>query len=81
MRRGYHHIDMQFESQKFLGFLGAQLDIFLLKRPLVKYWRSKGFKNIVYLDDDSDLKILKNNVLQCQKKYYQIIVCWFLAKF
>ena len=72
LKSGYHHVDINPEHQKYLGFqwvsdgvagyyvftvlpfgLSTACIIFTkLMRPLVKYWRGRGLKAIVYLDDD-----------------------------
>ena len=71
LKSGYHHVDINPEHQKYLGFqwvsdgvagyyvftvlpfgLSTACYIFTkLMRPLVKYWRGRGLKAIVYLDD------------------------------
>ena len=71
LKSGYHHIDIQVEHQKYLGFqwgkgdtteyyvftvlpFGLSTACYLftkVMRPLVKLWRGRGLKAIVYLDD------------------------------
>ena len=67
LKSGYHHVDIHEKSQCFLGFqwncryymftvlpfgLATACYIFTkLLRPLVRLWRSKGIKAIVYIDD------------------------------
>ena len=64
LKSGYHHEDIHEKSQCFLGFQWNcryyyvhGLTIWFgyiftkLLRPLVRLWRSKGIKAIVYIDD------------------------------
>ena len=67
LKSGYHHVDIAQEHWKYLGFswqnhfyvftvlpfgLSSACYIFTkLVCPLVKYWRAKGLRIIVYLDD------------------------------
>ena len=67
LKSGYHHVDIAKEHWKYLGFAwGNQFYVFTvlpfglssacyiftkLVRPLVKYWRAKGLRILVYLDD------------------------------
>ena len=67
LKSGYHHVDIAKEHWKYLGFAwGKQFYVFTvlpfglssacyiftkMVRPLVKYWRAKGLRVIVYLDD------------------------------
>ena len=67
LKSGYHHVDIHEQSQEFLGFawshkyyvftvlpfgLATACYVFTkLMRPLVRLWRSKGIKCVVYLDD------------------------------
>ena len=67
LKSGYHHVDIAEIHQKFLGFewngryyvftvlpfgLSSACYIFTkLVRPLVRYWRARGIKITVYLDD------------------------------
>ena len=64
---GYHHIDIADVHEKYLGFcwdrqfyvftvlpfgLATACYIFTkVVRPLVRYWRSRGLRILVYLDD------------------------------
>ena len=67
LKSGYHHVDIVEHHQRFLGFrwkagfyvftvlpFGLCTAPYLftkLLRPLVRLWRGKGFKAVVYLDD------------------------------
>ena len=67
LKAGYHHIDIAEEHCKYLGFswqkryyvftvlpfgLSTACYIFTkIVRPLVHYWRAKGLRIVVYLDD------------------------------
>ena len=71
LKSGYHHVSINKEFTKFLGFswiIGGKRRYFIfqvlpfgissachlftkLLKPLVKYWRAKGFSVVVYLDD------------------------------
>ena len=67
LKSGYHHVDIAKEHWKYLGFswgscyhvftvlpfgLASACYIFTkLVRPLVGYWRRKGLRIVVYLDD------------------------------
>ena len=67
LKSGYHHVDIAKEHWKYLGFswesrfyvftvlpfgLSSACYIFTkLVRPLVRYWRERGLRVIVYLDD------------------------------
>ena len=67
LKSGYHHVDIAVHHRKYLGFeweqhfyvftvlpfgLASAPYVFTkLLRPLVKLWRSKGFKSLMYLDD------------------------------
>ena len=67
LKSGYHHVDIHKQSQPFLGFawnqayyvftvlpfgLSTACYVFTkLMRPLIRLWRSKGIKCVVYLDD------------------------------
>ena len=67
LKSGYHHVDITNDHWKYLGFAwGGSFYVFTvlpfglstacyiftkLVRPLVKYWRGKGLRIIVYLDD------------------------------
>ena len=67
LKSGYHHVDIAEIHQKYLGFewggvfyvftvlpfgLSTACYIFTkLLRPLVRYWRAKGIRITVYLDD------------------------------
>ena len=67
LKSGYHHVDIAEVHHKFLGFewngryyvftvlpfgLSSACYIFTkLVRPLVRYWRARGIKITVYLDD------------------------------
>ena len=65
LKSGYHHVDIAKEHWKYLGFswesrfyvftvlpfgLSSACYIFTkLVRPLVRYWRERGLRVIVYL--------------------------------
>ena len=66
LKSGYHHIDINFTYQKYLGFswnhkyyvfsvlpFGMTSSYVFTKclRPLVKYWRKNGIRIVLYLDD------------------------------
>ena len=67
LKSGYHHIDVAQKHRKYLGFswegnvyrfvvlpfgLSSAPYVFTkMMRPLVRLWRSKGLKAVVYLDD------------------------------
>ena len=66
IKSGYHHIDIFESDQQFLGFswvfdgvtkyfkftvLPFGLSVGPYMRPLVKYWRSKAIRIVVYLDN------------------------------
>ncbi len=67
LKSGYHHVDIAQVHFKYLGIAwGGKFYVFTvlpfglasacylvtkLVRPLVRYWRSKGLRIIVYLDD------------------------------
>ena len=67
LKAGYHHIDIAEEHHKYLGFswqnryyvftvlpfgLSTACYIFTkIVRPLVHYWRAKGLRIVVYLED------------------------------
>lgn len=67
LKSGYHHIDIADVHEKYLGFcwdrqfyvftvlpfgLATACYIFTkVVRPLVRYWRSRGLRILVYLDD------------------------------
>ena len=67
LKSGYHHVDIAQEHLKYLGLtwkghyyvftvlpfgLSSACYIFTkLVRPMVGYWRKKGLRQIVYLDD------------------------------
>ncbi len=67
LKAGYHHIDINKEHWKYLGFgwkgqyyvfsvlpfgLSSACYIFTkVMRPLVRYWRSLGIKAVLYIDD------------------------------
>ena len=66
LKSGYHHVDVAQHHRKYLGFewggvtytfvvlpfgLSSAPYVFTkMMRPLVRLWRSKGIKAIVYLD-------------------------------
>ena len=76
----YHHVDIAKEHWKYLGFswqslfyvftvlpfgLSSACYIFTkLVRPLVKYWRERGLRIIVYLDDGLCAMSGEANVLE-----------------
>ena len=67
LKSGYHQVDIVLHHQKYLGFeWGGKYFVFTvlpfglstapyvftkLLRPLVRLWRGKGHKAILYLDD------------------------------
>ena len=67
LKSGYHHVDIAEHHCQYLGFAwGGQFYVFTvlpfglstacymftkLLRPLVCYWRAKGLRILVYLDD------------------------------
>ena len=67
LKSGYHHVDMAECHWKYLGFewhgkfyvftvlpfgLSSACYMFTkLVRPLVRYWRARGYRIVVYLDD------------------------------
>ena len=67
LKSGYHHVDIALPHCKYLGFawegrfyvftvlpfgLSSACYMFTkLLRPLVRYWRAKGLRILVYLDD------------------------------
>ena len=67
LKSGYHHVDIADIHTKYLGFswagkyyvftvfpfgLASACYIFTkLLRPLTQYWRSKGLRILIYLDD------------------------------
>jgi ribonuclease HI len=67
LKSGYHHLDINPLHYQYLGFSwrnnfyvfsclpfgmsSAPFQFTQLLKPLVKYWRSKGFRIVVYLDD------------------------------
>ena len=71
LKSGYHHVDIQCEHQKYLGFrwytrgcpqfyvftvfsfgLSTACYVFTkLLRPIIRHWRGRGLKAIIYLDD------------------------------
>ena len=67
LKAGYHHVDVAKCHRKYLGFewggsfytfvvlpfgLSSAPYVFtMMMRPLVRLWRSKGLKAVVYLDD------------------------------
>ena len=67
LKSGYHHIEIVKHHRRFLGFhwdnelytftvlpfglSSAPYAFTKLMRPRVRYWRSKGLKAVVYLDD------------------------------
>ena len=67
LKSGYHHVDINQEHWKYLGFswnskyyvfkvlpfgLSSACYIFTkLLRPLVSYWRASGIKAVLYIDD------------------------------
>ena len=67
LKSGYHHVDVAEVHQKFLGIewggayyvftvlpfgLSTACYVFTkLLRPLVRYWRARGIRIVVYLDD------------------------------
>ena len=67
LKSGYHHVDIAEEHCKYLGFawhgrfymftvlpfgLSSACYMFTkLLRPLVRYWRARGLRILVYLDD------------------------------
>jgi hypothetical protein len=67
LKSGYHHVDIAQKHWKYLGFswqtkyfvftvlpfgLSSACYLFTkLVRPLVKYWRARGLRLVVYLDD------------------------------
>ena len=67
LKSGYHHVDIAMVHQKYLGFswqgayyvftvlpFGLSTACYMftkLLRPLVSYWRGKGIRIVVYLDD------------------------------
>lgn len=67
LKSGYHHVDITPAHYKYLGFeWGGKFYVFTvlpfglatacylftkLMRPLVRYWRGKGLRIVVYLDD------------------------------
>eukprot|EP00731_Ephydatia_muelleri_P023446 Em0015g1029a len=67
LKSGYHHIEIVKHHRRFLGFhwdkvyytftvlpfglSSAPYAFTKLMRPIVRYWRSKGLKAVVYLDD------------------------------
>jgi hypothetical protein len=83
LKSGYHHVDIAKEHWKYLGFswkncyftftvlpfgLSSACYIFTkLVRPLVKYWRGKGLRIIVYLDDGLCAMDGETHALQASK--------------
>ena len=67
LKSGYHHVDIHANSQTYLGFqwdgkqyvftvlpFGLSTACYLftkMLRPLVKLWRSRGIKVVLYIDD------------------------------
>ena len=67
LKSGYHHVDVNEEQWKYLGFcwkgqyyvfkvlpfgLSTACYVFTkLLRPLVRYWRSQGIRVVLYIDD------------------------------
>ena len=67
LKFGYHHVDVNEEHWKYLGFcwkgqyyvfkvlpfgLSTACYVFTkLLRPLVRYWRSQGIRVVLYIDD------------------------------
>ena len=67
LKSGYHHIDIHVDSQTYLGFqwdgvyyvftvlpFGLSTACYVFTkclRPLVKFWRSKGLRSVLYIDD------------------------------
>ena len=67
LKSGYHHVDIHEDFQSYLGFrwdgqyyvfsvlpfgLATACYIFTkVLRPVVKFWRSKGIKAVLYIDD------------------------------
>lgn len=67
LKSGYHHVDINEEHWRYLGFYWKkQFYVFKvlpfglstacyaftkLLRPLVRYWRSKGIRAVLYIDD------------------------------
>ena len=67
LKSAYHHIDIHKDFQKYLGFqwecqyfvftvlpfgLATACYVFTkVLRPLVKFWRSKGLRTVLYIDD------------------------------
>ena len=67
LKSGYHHVDIAVHHRKYLGYVWEQCFYVLmvlpfglvsapyvftkLLCPLVKLWRSRGLKSLMYLDD------------------------------
>ena len=69
LKSGYHHVDINEEHWRYLGFywkkqfyvfkvlpFGLAIDCLLciltkLLQPLVRYWRSKGIRAVLYVDN------------------------------
>ena len=67
LKSGYHHVDINEEHWRYLGFYWKkQFYVFKvlpfglstacyaftkLLRPLVRYWQSKGIRAVLYIDD------------------------------
>ena len=67
LKSGYHHVDINEEHWRYLGFYWKEQHYVFkvlpfglstacyaftkLLRPLVRYWRSKGIRAVLYIDD------------------------------
>ena len=67
LKSGYYHVDVHPDFHKFLSFqwemkgtakyffcltpLWVVHSLLFLLRPLIRYWRGRGLKAIIYLDD------------------------------
>lgn len=89
-KSGYHHIDMASASTQFLGFLWEDhYYVFLVLpfglspapfrftksvRPLVKYWRSKGWFVLVFLDDGFGIEFSYDKAVDLANDMFRDIV-------
>lgn len=79
LKSGYHHVDINEQSQEYLGFEWHQLFYVFtvlpfglstacyvftkLMRPLVRLWRGKGIRSVVFIDDGI---IVANGLIRAQ---------------
>lgn len=97
LKSGYHHIDIHKDFQKYLRFqwerqyfvftvlpfgLATACNVFtIVLQPLVKFWRSKGLRTVLYIDDGIIVSHCQGNAMHNTKMVRGTIgLCWSISK-